>query len=193
MPADLRVRPAQRRQQCERDQLPGGDVEPVARVVVAEAVRSEVALDVLLVGGRRGAHRVDALVAHDLLLHPEPELGASLRGGGRLRRQRQLDPARAEHPVRQPDEGEGARQPGVRRGLVEHLLRLDRGDAGIERGAEHRVVRGLGVERDQRSQLDQQRDARLQRGLGDDVGGEPVDDLGELRVGAGQLAVGGQG
>jgi hypothetical protein len=53
--------------------------------VVTKAVRGQQPLDVLLVSGRRPAHLLDSLVAHNLLLNGEPLVEPALGRGGGLR------------------------------------------------------------------------------------------------------------
>src|SRR3954468_2650547 len=66
---------AERDQHGEGEQLAGSDVDAGTGVVVAEAVGRQESLDVLLVGGRVGVHRVDDLGPDDLLLHRQALLG----------------------------------------------------------------------------------------------------------------------
>ena len=67
MALDLRFAAAQRDQHGKRQQLPRFEIQPVAGVIVAKAVRREKVLNVHLVFGRLLPHFVDRL-AEDRLL-----------------------------------------------------------------------------------------------------------------------------
>ena len=133
---DLRLAPAERDEHGEGEQLAGLHVEAGAGEVVTEAVGRQVLLDVLLVGRSVGVQGVDGVRADDLLLHRESLLRPSLRRGGRLAGQGQLDATRDEHVVRGVQEVEHLGHAHVRHGLVDDLLDLDRGDAAVS-GTEH--------------------------------------------------------
>ena len=80
MTLGLGLAPAERDEHREREQLAGPDVDAGAGVVVAEAVRRQVAAGMCISSSARGGiHLIDALVADDLLLDGQ----ALLRRGSR--------------------------------------------------------------------------------------------------------------
>jgi hypothetical protein len=81
MALDLRVAAAERHQHAEGEQLARRHVDATSGEVVAEAVGRQIALDVLLIGGRGGVELLDNITPDDLLLNRQALLGASLGPG----------------------------------------------------------------------------------------------------------------
>ena len=164
-------------------QSKGGEVEPAAGHVVAEAVGRKQPLDVLLVSGGRGVHKRDGLGPDDLLLQAAAMLEARCRRRGRLALEGQVHPALGKHLVRCVEVVEHPGHTYVRHGLVDDLLRRDGRDADVERRPEHHPKLNRPPDRDHRGELAEQPRRLVElRGPEDLVEGEVVEQVDELGV-----------
>ena len=180
----LRLAPALRDEQAERDHLALRVIEPRARVVIAEAVLGQPAVDMARFLGTRLVE-VGHILAEQVHLLPYARLQtrALRRGGLALKRQRHQ--AVLQQLVHRVQKRQHAAHAHVRRGLVHQLLHFHRRDAHVEGALRHGLEQVDGLRADERGQDGHHPRAVVQIVAGRHFAeGEVVHAFDELGIGA---------